>query len=49
MKTNKDKFMDYADLRLREKKYKAKLLKSNIKDIQIKGMEKTTCRKVGQF
>ncbi|APC85209.1 hypothetical protein [Clostridium botulinum] len=49
MKTNKDKFMDYADLRLREKKYKAKLLKSNIKDIQIKGMEKTARRKVGQF
>ncbi|EKN40404.1 hypothetical protein CFSAN001627_19863 [Clostridium botulinum CFSAN001627] len=47
MKTNKDKFMDYADLRLREKKYKAKLLKSNIKDIQIKGMEKTARRKVG--
>ncbi|APQ73882.1 hypothetical protein [Clostridium botulinum] len=49
MKTKKDKFMDYVDLRLREKKYKDKLLKSNIKDIQIKGMEKTTRRKVGQF
>ncbi len=47
MKTNKDKFMDYVDLRLREKKYKDKLLKSNIKDIQIKGMEKITRRKVG--
>lgn len=49
MKSKKDKFMEYVDLRLREKKYKKKLLNSNIKDIQIKGMEKTTRRKVGQF
>lgn len=49
MKTNKDKFMDYVDLRLREKKYKERLLNSNITDIQIKSMEKTRRRKVGQI
>ena len=49
MKSNKEKFMEYVTLRLRQKKYKDKLLNSNIKDIQIKGMEKTRRRKVGQF
>lgn len=49
MKTNKDKFMDYVNLRIKEKKYKDRLLKSNIKDIQIKGMEKTRRRKIGQI
>ncbi|MBM7869326.1 hypothetical protein JOC70_000795 [Clostridium pascui] len=49
MKTNKDKFMDYVNLRIKEKKYKDRLLNSNIKDIQIKGMEKTRRRKIGQI
>ena len=41
--------MEYARYRLKQKEYKERLLNSNIKDAQIKGMERTSRRKIGQI
>ncbi|ACQ52565.1 hypothetical protein [Clostridium botulinum] len=41
--------MDYANLRLKQKEYKKRLLYSDIADLRIKSIEKSRNRKNGQF
>ncbi|EDU35727.1 MULTISPECIES: hypothetical protein [Clostridium] len=49
MEENKKRFMDYANLRLRQKEYKKKLLYADITDLRVKSIEKSRGRKKGQF
>lgn len=49
MKSNKERFMQYANWRLKQKEYKKKLIESDIANLQIKAMEKTRNRKISQF
>ncbi|EPZ8710068.1 hypothetical protein [Clostridium botulinum] len=49
MEENKKRFMDYVNLRLKQKEYKKRLLYSDIADLRIKSIEKSRNRKNGQF
>ncbi len=49
MEENKKRFMEYANLRLRQKEYRKRLLYADITDLRVKGIEKSRGRKKGQF
>ncbi|GAA0082445.1 MULTISPECIES: hypothetical protein [Clostridium] len=49
MEENKKRFMEYANLRLRQKEYRKRLLYADITDLRVKSIEKSRGRKKGQF
>lgn len=45
---NKEKFMEYAKQRLKEKEYKKRALQCDLDSLSIRAIEKTSRKKIGQ-